>query len=74
MHGTLDSIKKIAAEGPCVIVGRCADYALENVPGVVNVFLYADLPSRIVRPIVPITVPSTVTDAWDTLCMTNFID
>ena len=44
-----DSIKKIAAEGPCVIVGRCADYALENVPGVVNVFLYADLPSRIVR-------------------------
>ncbi len=44
-----DSIKKIAAEGPCVIVGRCADYALENVPNVVNVFLYADLPSRIVR-------------------------
>ncbi len=44
-----DSIKKIAAEGPCVIVGRCADYALENIPGVVNVFLYADLPSRIVR-------------------------
>ena len=44
-----DSIKKIAAEGPCVIVGRCADYALENMPNVVNVFLYADLTSRIVR-------------------------
>ena len=42
-------IQEVAAQEPCVIVGRCADYALENVPGVVNVFLYADLPSRIVR-------------------------
>lgn len=44
-----DTIKKIAAEGPCVIVGRCADYALADVPGVVNVFVHADLQSRIVR-------------------------
>jgi cytidylate kinase len=44
-----DSIKKIAAEGPCVIVGRCADYALADIPNVVNVFLHADMKSRIVR-------------------------
>ncbi len=44
-----DSIKKIASEGPCVIVGRCADYALEGVSNVVNIFLHADLQSRIVR-------------------------
>ena len=25
-----DAIKKIASEGPCVMVGRCADYALEE--------------------------------------------
>ena len=25
-----DAIKKIADEGPCVIVGRCADYALAD--------------------------------------------
>ena len=25
-----DTIKKIASEGPCVIVGRCADYALSE--------------------------------------------
>lgn len=25
-----DTIKKIAGEGPCVMVGRCADYALED--------------------------------------------
>ena len=25
-----DAIKKVADEGPCVIVGRCADYALND--------------------------------------------
>ena len=37
-----DTIKKIAEEGPCVIVGRCADYALENRDNVINLFIYAD--------------------------------
>ena len=44
-----DAIKNIAKEGPCVIVGRCADYALADFPNVVNVFLHADLQDRIVR-------------------------
>lgn len=44
-----DTIKKIASEGPCVIVGRCADYALEDLPNVVSVFLHADLQARIPR-------------------------
>ena len=44
-----DAIKNIAKEGPCVIVGRCADYALAEFPNVVNVFLHADLQDRIVR-------------------------
>lgn len=26
-----DAIKKISQDGPCVIVGRCADYALEKI-------------------------------------------
>lgn len=42
-----DSIKKIAEEGSCVIVGRCADYALAGNPDVVNVFIRADLEDRI---------------------------
>ena len=41
--------KDIAKEGPCVIVGRCADYALADFPNVVNVYLYADMQSRIAR-------------------------
>ena len=35
-------IKQIAEEGPCVIVGRCADYVLRDNPAVVRIFIYAD--------------------------------
>ena len=44
-----DTIKKMADEGPCVIIGRCADYALEDYPNVVSVFIHADLDARIRR-------------------------
>lgn len=44
-----DAIKKIADEGPCILVGRCADYALESYKNVVSVFIHADLSSRIRR-------------------------
>ena len=44
-----DTIKKIANEGPCVLVGRCADYALEDRDDVINIFIYADLEQRIRR-------------------------
>ena len=42
-----DTIKNIAANESCVIVGRCADYALANYPDVVNIFIRADLEDRI---------------------------
>lgn len=42
-----DAIKKIAEQESCVIVGRCADYALANNPKVVNVFIRAELEDRI---------------------------
>jgi cytidylate kinase len=35
------AIKKIAEDGPCVIVGRCADYALSDRPNVLKVFIHA---------------------------------
>ena len=37
-----DAIKKLADEESCVIVGRCADYALADYPNVVSVFICAD--------------------------------
>ncbi len=35
-------IKDIAEQGPCVIVGRCADYLLKDRDDVLKVFIYAD--------------------------------
>ena len=34
-----DTIKKLATEESCVIVGRCADYALADYPNTVTVFI-----------------------------------
>ena len=42
-----EAIKKIASEGPCVLVGRCADYALSDNPNCINAFVHADLDYRI---------------------------
>ncbi len=44
-----DTIKKIAEEGPCVIVGRCADYALSDFDNVLNLFIHADEDFKIKR-------------------------
>lgn len=44
-----DIIKKAAAEGPCVIVGRCADYILREHPNCLNVFVHANKSARIKR-------------------------
>ncbi len=44
-----DTIKKIAQEGPCVIVGRCADYALTDFDNVINLFIYGDEECKIKR-------------------------
>ena len=44
-----DTIKKIANEGPCVIVGRCADYALQDYNNCINLFIKAPIEQRIKR-------------------------
>ena len=44
-----DAIKKLAGQGPCVMVGRCADYALADFKNCFSVFIHADLDWRITR-------------------------
>ena len=44
-----DAIRRIASEGPCVIVGRCADYVLRDKPNAVSVFVKADIRQRMER-------------------------
>ena len=44
-----DTIKKVAEEGPCIIVGRCADYALHDFKNCINLFIYGDEEVKIKR-------------------------
>ena len=44
-----DIIKKAAEEGPCVIIGRCADYILREHGNCMNVFIHASKEDRVRR-------------------------
>ena len=44
-----ETIKKIAAEGPCIMIGRCADYALADFDNCISIFVHADMDKRIKR-------------------------
>jgi CMP/dCMP kinase len=44
-----EAIAKIALEGPCVMVGRCANYVLKEQPGMISVFMYGNVSARIER-------------------------
>lgn len=46
---TFNAVKQVAADGPCVIVGRCADYALREREDVLNLFIHAPLAERVKR-------------------------
>lgn len=52
-----DTIRKIADEGSCVIVGRCADYILRGIPEATNVFIYAEEGDKIKRAVQEYGVP-----------------
>lgn len=39
-------IKELAAKGPCVIVGRCADYVLKDHANCINIFIHANIEHR----------------------------
>lgn len=43
--------RRFAKEGSCVIVGRCADYVLKDMPNIVNIFVSASIPFRVKRAI-----------------------
>lgn len=42
-------IQELAEKGPCVIIGRCADYVLRDMPNCLNVFIHAPLEERVRR-------------------------
>lgn len=42
-------IKETAKKGPCIFLGRCADYVLDGEENILRVFLYADMDTKIER-------------------------
>lgn len=46
---TQNAVRKVASEEDCVIIGRCADYALRDFEKVLNVFITAPLEVRVKR-------------------------
>lgn len=44
-----DVIRKLADQGSCLFVGRCADYVLTGKPRLLNIFITADRDDRIKR-------------------------
>ncbi len=48
-HAQVKVINELADKGPCVIVGRCADYILRERKDLVRVFIYSDMKSRAER-------------------------
>ena len=42
-------IEQVAEKGPCILIGRCADYVLEDRQDVLNVYICADMESRLER-------------------------
>ena len=46
---TFNTIRHLAEQGPCVIIGRSADYALADNPNLLSLFISAPLEDRIAR-------------------------
>lgn len=42
-------IRDLASKGPCVIVGRCADFILKDQPNCLHIFIHSDMPHRAQR-------------------------
>ncbi|MBQ2753377.1 MAG: cytidylate kinase-like family protein [Firmicutes bacterium] len=45
----LRTIKDLADKGPCVIIGRCADYALRDYDNAINIYLHGNAEKRVER-------------------------
>lgn len=52
-------IRDVAEKGPCIIVGKCADYILKDKENLVNLFISATLDFRIRRAVEVDGIPET---------------
>lgn len=62
------TVRKVADQGSCVIIGRCADYILRDDPAVLSVFIHAPLEERVKRATELYNVPA---DKAEDVCLKN---
>lgn len=62
-----EAIRQIAADGPCVIVGRTADYILRAYPRMISVFVHAPKPVCVERIMTrgEVANPAEAAKLWD---------
>ena len=63
-------IEQLAEKGPCILIGRCADYVLEDRDDLLNVFICADLKSRLARVIMWKTRMKACSRRWTSAAAT----
>lgn len=56
------AIRDLAAQGPCVIVGFCADHVLEGTEGLIRVFIHSDMAHRVRRIVTQYGLPADQAD------------
>lgn len=56
-------VQELAAQEPCIIIGRCADFVLKDHPKVVKVFCYSDLKSAVNRCVNDYGIPQEQAEA-----------
>ena len=60
---TFDTVRKIAKEESCVIVGRCSSFVLKGEPNVLNVFITAPMADKIRRAVTYYGLEADVAEA-----------
>lgn len=62
------TMRKVAEQGSCVLIGRCADYILRDMPEVLSIFIHAPLEERVKRVVELYNVPK---DKAEDACLKN---
>ena len=57
-YAQADIIRELAEQGPCVIVGRCSDYILQDHANCLKIFIHADLYTRVQRCVEQYKIPA----------------
>lgn len=58
-----DIIRQVAEKGACVIIGRCADYILNDNPEKISIFIHSNIKDRVNRAVSKYSIPNIKPEA-----------